>query len=104
MFQWWTHGAAVLRAVFMQMFREKLHRVSGPFLFPRDSATIAYKSTNFYDFRLQKTVADLEEKLSAQSTKFSQSSVAKDLELEALRQQEEKLRVDVAQRTADLER
>jgi hypothetical protein len=49
-------------------------------------------------------VAESEEKLASQAAEFSRSSVSKNLELEALRQQEEKLRMDVIQRTEDLER
>ncbi|KAK3728546.1 hypothetical protein QZH41_011625 [Actinostola sp. cb2023] len=62
------------------------------------------KDKQFQLDKLQKTVADVEQKLSLQATKFSQSSVSKNLELQALHQQEEKLRMDVIQRTADLER
>lgn len=54
--------------------------------------------------RLQKKLAESEERLSSQAAEFSRSSVSKDLELEALRQQEEKLRMDVIQRTEDVER
>ncbi|EDO29072.1 predicted protein [Nematostella vectensis] len=54
--------------------------------------------------RLQRSISELNEKLSYQATGFSRSSVAKDLELEALRQQDEKLRADLIQRTEDVER
>ena len=47
--------------------------------------------------RLQATIADLENKLDKQAAEYSQSTVARDLELEALRQQEEKMRLETVQ-------
>ena len=47
--------------------------------------------------RLQVTIADLENKLDKQAAEYSQSTVARDLELEALRQQEEKMRLETVQ-------
>ena len=45
--------------------------------------------------RLLGTVADLEHKLEKQSADHARSTVARDLELEALRQQEEKMRLEI---------
>ena len=47
--------------------------------------------------RLQRLIADLEEKLNKQSSENARSVVARDLELEALRQQEEKMRLEIVQ-------
>ncbi|XP_073246831.1 coiled-coil domain-containing protein 57-like [Porites lutea] len=47
--------------------------------------------------RLQATIADLENKLDKQAAEYSQSTVARDMELEALRQQEEKMRLETVQ-------
>lgn len=47
--------------------------------------------------RLQRLIADLQEKLNKQSSENARSVVAKDLELEALRQQEEKMRLEIVQ-------
>lgn len=53
----------------------------------------------FYLFgtRLQGIIADLEHKLEKQSADHARSTVARDLELEALRQQEEKMRLETVQ-------
>ena len=42
-------------------------------------------------------IADLENKLDKQTAEHARSTVARDLELEALRQQEEKMRLEVVQ-------
>ena len=47
--------------------------------------------------RLQATIADLGNKLDKQAAEYSQSTVARDMELEALRQQEEKMRLETVQ-------
>ena len=47
--------------------------------------------------RLQATIADLGNKLDKQAAEYSQSTVARDMELEALRQQEEKIRLETVQ-------
>ena len=47
--------------------------------------------------RLQGIIADLENKLDKQAADHARSTVARDLELEALRQQEEKMRLGIAQ-------
>lgn len=47
--------------------------------------------------RLQRLIADLEDKLNRQSSEDARSAVARDLELEALRQQEEKMRLEIVQ-------
>ena len=51
----------------------------------------------FVDFRLQGIVADLENKLDNQTAEHARSAVAHDLELEALKQQEEKMRLEIVQ-------
>ena len=53
-------------------------------------------STVFVD-RLQGIIADLENKLDNQTAEHARSTVARDLELEALRQQEEKMRLEIVQ-------
>ena len=45
--------------------------------------------------RLQGITADLENKLDNQTDEHARSTVALDLELEALRQQEEKMRLEI---------
>ena len=47
--------------------------------------------------RLQGIIADLENKLDNQTAEHARSTVARDLELEALRQQEEKMRLEIVQ-------
>ena len=47
--------------------------------------------------RLQATIADLGNKLDKQAAEYSQSTVARDMELGALRQQEEKMRLETVQ-------
>lgn len=47
--------------------------------------------------RLQGIIADLESRLDKQAAEHAQSTVARDLELEALRQQEEKMRLEIVQ-------
>ena len=47
--------------------------------------------------RLQGILADLENKLDKQTAEHARSTVARDLELEALRQQEEKMRLEIVQ-------
>ena len=42
-------------------------------------------------------MADLENKLDKQTAEHARSTVARDLELEALRQQEEKMRLEIVQ-------
>jgi len=51
----------------------------------------------FVDFRLQEIVADLENKLDNQTAEHARSTVAHDLELEALKQQEEKMGLEIVQ-------
>jgi len=47
--------------------------------------------------RLQGTIADLENKLDKQTAEHARSTVTRDLELEALKQQEEKMRLEIVQ-------
>jgi len=47
--------------------------------------------------RLQGIIADLENKLDTETAEHARSTVARDLELEALRQQEEKMRLEIVQ-------
>ena len=50
-----------------------------------------------FDIRLQGIIADLEHRLEKQVADHARSTVARDLELEALRQQEEKMRMEIVQ-------
>ena len=50
------------------------------------------------------TIADLEHKLEKQSADHARSTVARDLELEALRHQEEKMRLEIVQLKGNTER
>ena len=54
--------------------------------------------------RLVGTIADLEHKLEKQSADHARSTVARDLELEALRHQEEKMRLEIVQLKENTER
>lgn len=54
--------------------------------------------------RLVGTIADLEHKLEKQSANHARSTVARDLELEALRHQEEKMRLEIVQLKENTER
>lgn len=47
--------------------------------------------------RLQGIIADLEHKLEKQVADHGRATVTRDLELEALRQQEEKMRLEIVQ-------
>ena len=47
--------------------------------------------------KLQGIIADLENKLDNQTDEHARSTVARDLELEALRQLEEKMRLEIVQ-------
>ena len=47
--------------------------------------------------RLQGIIADLENKLDNQTAEHARSTVARDLKLEALRQEEEKMRLGIVQ-------
>ena len=55
-------------------------------------------------FRLHKSVSELKSKLDNEREEYSRLTVAKDVELETLHQQEAKLRTELAQRKDDLER
>lgn len=50
-----------------------------------------------FAIRLQGIIADLEHRLEKQTADHGRSVVARDLELEALRQQEEKMRLEIVQ-------
>ena len=50
------------------------------------------------------TIADLEHKLEKQSADHARSTVARDLELEALHHQEEKMRLEIVQLKENTER
>ena len=65
-------------------------RINGPNILSLYSYLLTY-------IRLQATIGDLENKLNKQAAEYSQSTVARDLELEALRQQEEKMRLETVQ-------
>ena len=54
--------------------------------------------------RLQAVSADLKAKLDTQAAEHGRSTVARDLELEALRQNEEKMRLEITQRKEDIDR
>ena len=54
--------------------------------------------------RLVGTIADLEHKLEKQSADHARSTVARDLELEALHHQEEKMRLEIVQLKENTER
>jgi len=54
--------------------------------------------------RLQEEIASLKEKWDKQITTVSRGQVTKDLELQALRENEEKLKSDLLQRKQDMER
>ena len=53
--------------------------------------------TGVFAIRLQGIIADLEHRLEKQMADHGRSIVARDLELEALRQQEEKMRLEIVQ-------
>lgn len=54
--------------------------------------------------RMQESIADLQSKLESQRQETSRTTVAKDVELEALLQREAKLRTELAQRKEELAR
>lgn len=53
---------------------------------------------------MQQSVSDLQVKLQKENEEFSRQTVAKDLEIEKLLQQESKLRTELAKRRDELER
>lgn len=53
--------------------------------------------TGLFAIRLYGIMADLEHRLEKQTADHGRSIVARDLELEALRQQEEKMRLEIVQ-------
>ena len=63
-----------------------------------------WHTLNFVLKRLEQSVSDMKTKLEKASEEFSRLTVAKDVELETLHQQEAKFRSELAQRKDDLER
>ena len=58
---------------------------------------LSWLSFVLFVVRSQGIIADLKNKLDKQTAEHAQSIVARDLELEALRQQEEKMRLEIVQ-------
>lgn len=61
------------------------------------NASHLYLTTCLFAIRLQGIIADLEHRVEKQTADHGRSIVTRDLELEALRQQEEKMRLEVVQ-------
>ena len=61
-------------------------------------------STDIDIFRLQDQASELKEKWDKQIVDVSRSQVNKDLELQNLREGEEKLKLDIIQKKEDIER
>ena len=64
-----------------------------------------HNSTNdTYDFRLHKELAGVKENWDLQITEISRGTVSRDIEFEAVKESNEKLKAELVQRKEDIER